>query len=213
MTAQIDTDALTRWVLECARIIETHKEDLNELDSASGDADHGSNLSRGFSAVAETIESPTSDSPSDLMKLVGTTLVSRVGGSSGALYGTFFLRMARAMGPAAVIGRRELGQALAAAGEGIVERGKVERGDKTLYDALAPAIDAYHTGIKNDLSAAEALESAANAADTGRDATARLAARKGRASYLGDRTIGHIDAGSASMALIINAASKTLGQS
>lgn len=211
MPETISTQALADWIHESARLVRTNKEALNDLDSFSGDGDHGSNLHRGFSAVAETLEPENSESPRDLLKTVGTTLVSKVGGSSGALYGTFFLRMALACGTEAVLDGQAFGKAFAAAAQGIVDRGQVEVGDKTLYDALAPAVESYEREVSAGHGLGAALDAAAEAAGAGRDATAQMMARKGRASYLGERTLGYADAGSTSMALIIGAAAKTLG--
>lgn len=211
MAQMINVQDLREWIHESARLIETNKDALNELDSTSGDGDHGSNLQRGFAAVATVLATDSSSSPLELLKTVGVTLVGKVGGSSGALYGTFFLRMALACGDLAVLDGPALGKALAAAAQGIVDRGQVAVGDKTLYDALAPAVDAFERAIASGEEVGNALNAAAVAAEGGRDATENMMARKGRASYLGERTLGYADAGSTSMALLISAAAKTLG--
>lgn len=198
------------WVLECARVIDENLELLNELDSTCGDADHGSNLRRGFTGVRTLLGSEPGDTPAAVLKKVGTTLVSQVGGSSGALYGTFFLRMALAAGQDRELDRAALGQALEAAARGITERGQVQVGDKTLYDSLAPAVEAYSNAQSEGRSLVDSMQLAAKAAEEGRDSTLNMTARKGRASYLGGRTIGHADAGATSMALILRAAAETL---
>ena len=211
ITDAVDVAALRQWILRCAELIADNHEHLSELDSATGDADHGSNLDRGFRAVVTSLAAETHDEPAELLKSVGMTLVDTIGGSSGALYGTFFLRMAHTARDADGFGATDLGRAVRAGADGIAERGRVQVGDKTLFDALAPAADALDAALARGSSLPDALSSAAEAAETGRDATAGMRARKGRASYLGDRSMGHPDAGATSMALVIRAAADTFG--
>lgn len=211
MNDHITTAQLTAWITECARLINVHSDALNDLDATAGDADHGSNLERGFTAVMAIGLLDQLDSPRELLKHVGSTIVDVVGGSSGALYGTFFLRMAVTSGQNGVLDAAGFAELLRAGGQGIVDRGSAQVGDKTLYDSLAPAITALDESLAAGDTLARALVSASAAADAGRDGTVALAARKGRASYLGDRTIGYADAGATSMALIIRAAMTTLG--
>jgi phosphoenolpyruvate---glycerone phosphotransferase subunit DhaL len=200
----IDTTSLTAWLQAFADDVHAQKDLLTELDSAIGDADHGANLDRGMAAVvAKLADAPPAD-PAALLKTTGMTLVSTVGGASGPLYGTFFLRMAGAIGEDA----QSFGAALRAGLKGIVDRGKAEAGDKTLYDALAPACDAFDGAAAEGLAAA--LAAATAAADEGRDQTVPMVARKGRASYLGERSAGHQDPGATSMAMLLNAAARTL---
>jgi dihydroxyacetone kinase-like protein len=205
----VDVTALDRWIREFARVIAEHRDELTELDSAIGDADHGTNMDRGMSAaVAGLAEKPPAD-PAALLKQVGMTLVSKVGGASGPLYGTFFLRMAGALGgdPADA---DTFARALRAGLEGVVARGKAEPGDKTMLDALVPACDALDAALADGQSLGAALTAAAEAAREGRDATVPLVARKGRASYLGERSAGHQDPGATSTALLLEAAAATL---
>jgi dihydroxyacetone kinase-like protein len=204
MKDQITATQLTDWITECARLINVHVDALNDLDATAGDADHGSNLERGFNAVMTIGPLDQLKSPLELLKYVGSTIVDVVGGSSGALYGTFFLRMARTSGQSGILDAAGFADMLRAGGQGIVDRGSAQVGDKTLYDSLAPAITALDEAL------ARALISASAAADAGRDSTVALVALKGRASYLGDRTIGYADAGATSMALIIRAAMTSL---
>jgi phosphoenolpyruvate---glycerone phosphotransferase subunit DhaL len=211
--AVIDTAALARWLTEFARLVREQRDQLTTLDAAIGDADHGSNLDRGMSAVLAVLPDQVAQSPSALLKKAASTLISKVGGASGPLYGTFFLRMATALpdtgsesldGPA-------LAKALRAGVDGVQARGKAERGDKTMYDALAPAMDALDEALASGAPLAEALDAAARAAAEGRDATIPLVARKGRASYLGERSAGHQDPGATSAALLIAATSVLVG--
>ncbi len=199
----IDAAALERWVRAFAASIAEHADELTRLDSAIGDADHGANLARGTAAVLAKLDA--SGGPAVLLKQVGMTLVSTVGGASGPLYGTFFLRMATAAGDAAELDAAAFGAALRAGVEGVVARGKAEQGDKTMLDALLPALDAYDAALGGgDL--AGILRAAADAAAQGRDATVPLQARKGRASYLGERSVGHQDPGATSATLLLAAA-------
>jgi phosphoenolpyruvate---glycerone phosphotransferase subunit DhaL len=137
-------------------------------------------------------------------------LVSTVGGASGPLYGTLFLRMGTTLGDVAAVSSDQVGAAFRAGLEGVVARGKAQAEDKTMYDALAPAVDALETGLRNGLGLADALGRAREAADEGRDKTVPMLARKGRASYLGERSVGHQDPGATSVALLVAAAADTL---
>jgi dihydroxyacetone kinase-like protein len=163
-------------------------------------------MDRGMQAVIGDL---AGDSVGDVAKHAGMTLVSKVGGASGPLYGTFFLRFAAAAGTAGAIDAGQFGAAMRAGLDGIVARGKAEPEDKTMFDALAPAVQILETSAAGDF--ADALRAAAEAADKGRDATIPMLARKGRASYLGERSIGHQDPGATSAALLILAAATTLG--
>ncbi len=201
----MQTAAAYAWLSDFAAEIHEHAGLLTELDSAIGDADHGANMDRGMKAVV-ALDPAGFATAADLCKKAGMTLVSTVGGASGPLYGTFLLRFAAALGgPDAAA---ELGAALRAGVEGILARGKAERGDKTMVDALLPALDAYDAARGEGVAAA--LNAAAAAAAQGRDATIPLVARKGRASYLGERSAGHQDPGATSVTMLLEAAARTL---
>ncbi|WP_309064711.1 dihydroxyacetone kinase subunit DhaL [Microbacterium sp.] len=205
MPDTIDTAVLTDWVHRFRDAVTDKREWLTELDSAIGDADHGANMARGMTAAVAKIDAGSASTCDELLKSVGMTLVSSVGGASGPLYGTFFLRMGMTAGAAAELDGAGLASALRAGLDGIVARGKAEAGDKTLFDAMAPAVDAFDAALGDGGDLAEAALSAADAAESGRDATAPLVARKGRASYLGERSAGHLDPGAASTALLFRA--------
>lgn len=200
--ATVDTATLRDWIARFGAAVEDKRDWLTELDSAIGDADHGANMTRGMGAVAEKLDAGAPVNIDDLLKTVGMTLVSSVGGASGPLYGTFFLRMGMSAGAVASLDGAALATALRAGLEGIVARGKPEAGDKTLFDAMSPAVDAFESGLSSGASVTESARAAADAAAAGRDATLPLVARKGRASYLGERSAGHLDPGAASTAIL-----------
>jgi dihydroxyacetone kinase-like protein len=203
----VDASGIRAWIEEFARLISINKEKLTELDSAIGDADHGINMDRGMTAVLKALEE---DTPAALLKRTGMTLVSTVGGASGPLYGTAFLRMATAAGDAGEIDAQGFAQALRAGLDGVVARGKAEAGDKTMVDALAPAVDALDAALAGGAALGPALQAAMQAAEKGRDGTIPMVARKGRASYLGERSAGHQDPGATSVTLLITAAATAL---
>ncbi|MGH3689317.1 MAG: dihydroxyacetone kinase subunit DhaL [Microbacterium sp.] len=200
--AAVDTAVLAEWVARFGAAVAEKRDWLTELDSAIGDADHGANMARGMSAVGEKLSTGAPGAVDELLKTVGMTLVSSVGGASGPLYGTFFLRMGMAAGPVAELDGPALATALRAGLDGIVARGKAEAGDKTMFDAMAPAVDAMDAALAAGSSVSDAAKAAADAAAAGRDATLPLVARKGRASYLGERSAGHLDPGAASTAIL-----------
>lgn len=201
----LDSLAVAEWLKDFATQIHDNAELLTDLDRAIGDADHGANMDRGMRAV---VNLDPADFPiaADYLKKAGMTLVSTVGGASGPLYGTFFLRVGMAW--VDVVDAASLGKAFRAGLEGIIQRGKANLGDKTLVDALTPALDALDAHA--DAGVQVALQAAAIACAEGRDATIPLVARKGRASYLGERSAGHQDPGATSMTMLIEAASRTL---
>jgi phosphoenolpyruvate---glycerone phosphotransferase subunit DhaL len=205
----VTVDRLVAWLSAFRDAVHEHGAYLTELDSAIGDADHGANLIRGMDAVMAAVEPPPGNA-GDLLKKVGMTLVTSVGGASGPLYGTFFLRAATAVGDATVLDGPALLTALRAGLEGIVARGKAEAGDKTMYDALAPAMSAFEEALTSGAEPDVAARAAADAAAAGRDATEPMLALKGRASYLGERSVGHVDPGAASAALLLAALADTL---
>ncbi len=204
--ADVDLALLTAWVREFARVIGEKAQLLTDLDAAIGDADHGINMARGMTAVVAALDESESADMAALCKQVGMTLVKSVGGASGPLYGTFFLRMASAIGSADSVEAADFAKALRAGVEGVVQRGRAEAGDKTMFDALAPALDALDAALGSGAGLAAALADATVAAEKGRDATESMVARKGRASYLGQRSVGHQDPGATSAAMLIAAA-------
>ena len=211
MADTVDTAAMTAWVREFGRLIEAERHRLTELDSAIGDGDHGVNMARGLTAVLAALDEQAPATPADLLKRTGMTLVSKVGGASGPLYGTAFLRMAAAAGGAETLDGPAFAGVLRAGLDGVVARGRAEAGDKTMYDALAPAVDALDGSLAAGRPLGDALASALRAAERGRDATIPLVARKGRASYLGERSAGHQDPGATSATLLLAAAVTALG--
>jgi dihydroxyacetone kinase-like protein len=204
MTDTIGTTTLLDWITRFRDAVVEKRDWLTELDSAIGDADHGSNMARGMNAVVEKLDAGAPATADELLKGVGMTLVSSVGGASGPLYGTLFLRMGMTAGAVTELDAAGLAAALRAGLEGIVARGKAEAGDKTMFDAMAPAVDAFDAAIAGGADLASAARGAADAAANGRDATLPLVARKGRASYLGERSAGHLDPGAASTAILFD---------
>ncbi|MFS6528547.1 dihydroxyacetone kinase subunit DhaL [Microbacterium aurugineum] len=202
--AAVDTAVLADWVSRFGTAVTEKRDWLTELDSAIGDADHGANMARGMSAVGEKLAGGAPGTIDELLKTVGMTLVSSVGGASGPLYGTFFLRMGMTAGTVSELDGPALATALRAGLDGIVARGKAEAGDKTMFDAMAPAVDAMDAALAEGSTVADAVTAAADAAEKGRDATLPLVARKGRASYLGERSAGHLDPGAASTAILFD---------
>ncbi len=195
------------WVRRSAAVISEHRVELLTLDREIGDGDHGENMDRGFQAVLPKLDDlPAGSTPGDVLKLVATTLISTVGGAAGPLYGTAYLKGAVSAGPATSLDGGAIAAMLAAARDGIVMRGKAELGDKTMIDAWTPAVDAAEAAAADGSSPAEVLAAAAAAAHAGAEATEPLVARKGRASYLGERSAGHRDPGAQSTALLLQAA-------
>jgi phosphoenolpyruvate---glycerone phosphotransferase subunit DhaL len=210
MSDDVDVEALAAWIREFARLVSVKKDLLTHLDAAIGDADHGINMDRGMSAAVAALEDEPPASPAALLKLVGMKLVSTTGGASGPLYGTLFLRMATAAGDVGSLDADGFAKALRAGLDGVVARGKAEAGDKTMYDALAPSVDALDVALAGGAPLGSALRTAVAAAEAGRDATIPMLARKGRASYLGERSVGHQDPGATSVALLVAAAASSL---
>ncbi|HZY28830.1 MAG TPA: dihydroxyacetone kinase subunit DhaL [Jiangellaceae bacterium] len=207
MSDAVTLEGLLAWVRGFAALIGENKAQLTQLDAAIGDADHGTNMDRGMTAVLAVLDD--GDPPASaaaLFKQVGMTLVSTVGGASGPLYGTFFLRFATAAGEDSELDPKGFAAALRAGLDGIVARGKAEAGDKTMYDALAPAVAALDDALEGGEDLDAALRAARDAAEAGRDATIPMLARKGRASYLGERSVGHQDPGATSVALLVRTA-------
>ena len=206
MADDVTVAALHEWVRTFAGLIEQHREHLTELDAAIGDADHGSNMDRGMKAAVAALEQAQPTVAGPLLSKVGMTLVSTVGGASGPLFGTFFLRMGTSLGDTASASPQDFAAALLAGLGGVIARGKAEPGEKTMLDALIPAVDALDGALAEQKSLADALTAARQAAEAGRDATTPMLARKGRASYLGERSVGHQDPGATTVALLLEAA-------
>jgi phosphoenolpyruvate---glycerone phosphotransferase subunit DhaL len=206
----ITIDQLAGWLRRFRELVIKNQAELTELDSAIGDADHGINMARGMTAVVDKLGGHQPAHVNELFKTVAMTLVTSVGGASGPLYGTFFLRFAGAAGPATELDIEALAMALDAGLTGIMERGKAQPADKTMVDALSPAVDAMEAVIKSSDDLAAAVTAARDAAAAGRDATVPMVARKGRASYLGERSAGHMDPGATSMSLLFDALAEEL---
>ncbi len=201
------------WMTTIAESVKDRRDYLTQLDAAIGDGDHGVNMDRGFDAVGKALAAQDGSlSPGKLLTVAGKTLVSTVGGASGPLWGTAFRRAGRALGDREELGGAELVVALRAALDGVVELGEAQPGDKTMVDALAPAIDALEGALDAGKPLAEALAAATEAAEAGAKATVPLQARKGRASYLGERSIGHQDPGATSAALVMAALQRAVEQ-
>lgn len=200
-TAKTTADAIRA----AAAVLTEHKTELTHLDREIGDGDHGENLARGFAAVVTKLDAEEPANPAAVLKLVATSLISTVGGASGPLFGTAFLRAATTAGDAAELDAATVAAVLGAARDGVVARGKAEPQDKTMVDALNPAVAAAERAAEAGGSVAAVLGAAADAAESGAAETEPLQARKGRASYLGERSIGHIDPGSRSTAYLLRA--------
>jgi phosphoenolpyruvate---glycerone phosphotransferase subunit DhaL len=200
----VNSETVRRWLEAAAASVREQRDYLTQLDAAIGDADHGTNMDRGFTAVVEKLQGLEAP-PGRLLVTAGGTLVSTVGGASGPLWGTALRRAGRALGEAEEFDGSELAAALDAALEGVVELGAAQEGDKTMVDALAPAVRALRERLDDGSTVAEALAAARGAGEDGMRATVPLQASKGRASYLGERSIGHQDPGATSTALIIAA--------
>jgi dihydroxyacetone kinase-like protein len=206
----VDVTTVRAWIDEASKDIEENKDHLTHLDSAIGDADHGVNLVRGFHAVGVALDEKQPATPGELLTAVGNALVSKVGGASGPLYGTAFRRAGKALGTDPDVTPAALGAALQAALEGVQGLGAAAEGDKTMVDALAPAVRAYQQALAAGASLSEVAQAAAGAAELGAEATIPLQALKGRASYLGARSVGHQDPGATSTALILAALARVL---
>jgi dihydroxyacetone kinase-like protein len=203
------TEITLEVVREMAAAMEEHRRYLTKLDSEIGDGDHGTNMHRGFQAALERLEGTEPPSPADVLKAVSMALVSKVGGAAGPLYGTAFLRASTALSGKEEISAEDAAETLEAALGGIKQRGKAEVGDKTIVDALEPAVAAAEKAA-SDGSIAEVFRAAAEAAQEGAESTVPLTARKGRASYLGARSAGHKDPGATSTYLLLDAAARVL---
>jgi dihydroxyacetone kinase-like protein len=198
----LDADFFRRWMTATAASVDREAERLTALDSPIGDADHGSNLQRGFTAVIATLEKEAPATPGALLVLAGRQLISTVGGASGPLYGTLLRRTGKALGDASEVSEEQFAEALRVGVDAVMQLGGAAPGDKTMIDALVPAVDALGQGFG----------AARTAAEQGALATTPLQARKGRASYLGERSIGHQDPGATSAALLIAGLAEVSGE-
>jgi len=201
--------SVTAWMREASAAVAAEADHLTQLDSAIGDGDHGVNMTRGFTAVVEAVDG-SEEPPGKQLILAGKTLVSKVGGASGPLWGTALRRAGRAVGSAEALEGAQLVEALSAGLAGVVELGAAEPGDKTMVDALAPAILALRAALEEGAPLDAAVGAAADAAEAGARATVPMQARKGRASYLGERSVGHQDPGATSTAVIVRALGRAL---
>jgi dihydroxyacetone kinase-like protein len=201
----MDADFFRAWITAVAAVVQAQRDHLTQLDAAIGDADHGTNLARGFTAVVAALEADNPATPGAVLTLTGRTLISKVGGASGPLYGTAFRRAGKSLGDAADVDLPALAAALEAALAGVQQLGAAREGDKTMVDVLAPATSAFSKAVAEGRPAPEALAVLAEAAAAGAEATVSMQALKGRASYLGPRSVGHEDPGSASAVLILGA--------
>ncbi|MET9725219.1 dihydroxyacetone kinase subunit DhaL [Streptomyces zaomyceticus] len=199
MTGTFGAEFLVRWLAAVAEAVDREAERLTELDSAIGDADHGANLTRGFAAVTETLAKEPPATPGAVLASAGRQLISTVGGASGPLYGTLLRRTGKTLGDGDRVTREQLAEALGSGVAAVAQLGGAQVGDKTMLDALVPAV----RGLRESFAAARA------AAEEGALATVPLRARKGRASYLGERSVGHQDPGATSSALLFAALDET----
>ena len=202
----MNADTVQRWLEQAAASLREQRDYLTQLDAAIGDADHGTNMDRGFASVVGKLEElDDTTPPGRILVTAGSTLVSRVGGASGPLWGTALRRAGKSIGDDETFDGAALARALEAALAGIVELGAAQPGDKTMVDALEPAVRALREQVDRGSSASDAIAAARDAAEAGMQATVPLQAMKGRASYLGERSIGHQDPGATSTTIILRA--------
>jgi phosphoenolpyruvate---glycerone phosphotransferase subunit DhaL len=208
LSATEDTLAVVQAM---AAAMEENRKHLTKLDSEIGDGDHGNNMHRGFQAALERLEGMELQTPADVLKAVSTALVGKVGGAAGPLYGTAFLKASTSLSGKEDLSSEDVAEAMEAALGGVKQRGKAEEGDKTMIDALAPAVAAAKEAASSGKGVGEVSREAAEAAGEGSEATVPLTARRGRASYLGERAAGHMDPGARSTYLLLDAAARALG--
>lgn len=200
------------WLMRCGEVFTQQRDFLTRLDTEIGDADHGLNMNRGFNKVVEKLPSVADKDIGFILKNTGMTLLSSVGGASGPLFGTFFIRAAQAANAKQSLDLAELHQLMQEGVDGVVMRGKAEPGDKTMYDAWWAVVDSLGQSVEQQLSVAEALQRASERAEQAVESTITMQARKGRASYLGERSIGHQDPGATSVMLMMKTLAEVAGQ-
>ncbi|MBK8987228.1 MAG: dihydroxyacetone kinase ADP-binding subunit DhaL [Chloroflexi bacterium] len=201
----VTRDQIVRWLEATAVVMRDNKEYLTQLDAAIGDADHGINMTRGFDKVIEKLPTVADKDIGNILKTTGMTLISSVGGASGPLYGTFFMRSGMALASKEELNDEDLFKMLKTGVEGIVQRGRAQLEDKTMFDAWSPALDAMQAALDAGHDTHTTLKAATDAAEQGMKGTIPLIARKGRASYLGERSRGHQDPGATSSYLMLKA--------
>lgn len=201
------------WLMRCGEVFSRERDFLTRLDTEIGDADHGLNMNRGFNKVVEKLPSVADKDIGFILKNTGMTLLSSVGGASGPLFGTFFIRAAQAANAKQSLDLAELHQMMQEGVEGVVMRGKAEPGDKTMCDVWWPVVESLGQSAQQNLSVAEALQRAADSAERAVESTITMQARKGRASYLGERSIGHQDPGATSVMLMMKTLAEVAGSS
>ncbi|AFZ31701.1 dihydroxyacetone kinase DhaL subunit [Gloeocapsa sp. PCC 7428] len=206
----VTKEQILQWLEQFADAIAQNKEYLTQLDAAIGDADHGINMDRGFQKVASQLPNLAAQDISGILKTVSMTLISSVGGASGPLYGTFFLRASTAVTGKQELSNEDMVSLLQAGLDGVLQRGKAQLGDKTMIDALSPAVTIFTQAINQGKTTSEAIQHATTAAEQGMQATIPMLAKKGRASYLGDRSINHQDPGATSVYLMLQTLSEVL---
>ncbi|NRN56862.1 dihydroxyacetone kinase ADP-binding subunit DhaL [Serratia marcescens] len=199
------------WLMRCGEVFSRERDFLTRLDTEIGDADHGLNMNRGFNKVVEKLPSVADKDIGFILKNTGMTLLSSVGGASGPLFGTFFIRAAQAANAKQSLDLAELHQMMQEGVEGVVMRGKAEPGDKTMCDVWWPVVESLGQSAQQNLSVAEALQRAADSAERAVESTITMQARKGRASYLGERSIGHQDPGATSVMLMMKTLAEVAG--
>lgn len=204
----ISRNDMVAWVEDLQKVYAENKDYLTQLDAAIGDADHGINLNRGYTAVTKKLSETNPSDISGVLKTVAMTLISTVGGASGPLYGTFFLRASTACSGKTELDASDVVAIFEAGLQGILQRGKAQLQDKTMVDALSPALDRMKQSLEEGADIQTMLQQATAAAETGMKNTIPLQARKGRASYLGERSVGHQDPGATSSYLMLNAAAQ-----
>ncbi len=201
----VTRDDIVEWITQVAQVLAENKEYLTKLDAAIGDADHGINMDRGFTKVMSQLPSVQDKDIGSILKTVGMALISSVGGAGGPLYGTLFMRAGMAVGGKYELTDEDLVALWQAAVDGVIQRGRAQPGDKTMVDALLPAVEAMKQALSEGADTVTILERGVAAAEKGMKDTIPMLAKKGRASYLGERSIGHQDPGATSSYMILKA--------
>ncbi len=208
----VNKEAVISWIRSLGAVYEENRQYLTQLDSPIGDADHGINMDRGFKKALEKLPEVEDKDIGAILKMVGMTLVSTVGGAAGPLYGTLYMRAGMTADGKMELSPQEVVAMFEAGLQGVIQRGKAELGDKTMVDAMTPAVEAMKAALNGGGSLAEALQKACDAAQQGMEATVPMLAKKGRASYLGERSIGHQDPGATSTYLMFKTARDAWGK-